>query len=245
LSTGQAWEFPDAAAAARFLRGEREGVEPAWRYGDAGAVATAEAGASLGGITLTGIESSGRLAGGVRVGRGRVTHYLRARVDLLAARVWVPGPDARWRGPSTGDAVIEVTRENGGLREIAFRRVEGGDGRVVETVARLDLRDPANRAAAEPLLRVRLPWPPSFAHDLDVVVRRAVRTGVVERAVYDVRDRSRDLKLSAKLGLALGIHAERVDIARELVAASAWTNGSDARDRADCGVTGAPLERTS
>ncbi len=245
FGSGRAWEFPDAEAAADFLGGEREGVEPAWRYGEAGAELGAEAGASVGGATLTGVESTARLAAGVRVGRGRVTYYVHGRLDLLDAVAWLPGESGRWSGPSTGDAVIEVTREHGELREIAFRRVEDRDGRVVETVARLDLRDPGNRAAAEPLLRVRLPWPPSVAHDLGVVVRRSVRIGVVERAVYDVRDRSRDLELSAKFGLALGIDAERVDIARRLVAASAWTNGSAARDRADCGVTGAPLERTS
>ena len=66
---------------------------------------------------------------------------------------------------------------------------------------------------------------------------RAVRTGIVERAVYDVRDGSDEIELSAKLGLALGVDANEVDVDRRLVAASAWTQGSRERERADCGVT--------
>jgi hypothetical protein len=74
---------------------------------------------------------------------------------------------------------------------------------------------------------------------------RSVRSGIVERAVYDVRDRSNGLELSAKLGLALGVDTEEVDVDRRLVAATAWTNGSPARVRADCGVTGEPRGGTS
>ena len=105
---------------------------------------------------------------------------------------------------------------------------------MVETVARLDLRDPANRTAAEPLLSRRLPWPPAVARDLQALVRRAAATGVVERAVYDVRDGSEELKLAAKLGLVLGVEGEEVELDRRLVAASAWTQGSRERERMDC-----------
>ena len=110
---------------------------------------------------------------------------------------------------------------------------------MVETVARLDLRDAGNRAAADRLLSLRLPWPPAVAGDLRTLVKRAVRTGLVERAVYDVRDDSDEIELSAKLGLALGVDASEVDVDRRLVAASAWTQGSRERERADCGVTAA------
>jgi hypothetical protein len=118
-------------------------------------------------------------------------------------------------------------------------------GQVVETVARLDLREPANRAAAEPLLSRRLPWPPAVTRELRTLVRRAVTTGIVERAVYDVRDGSAEVKLAAKLGLVLGVDGKEVEIDRRLVAASAWTHGSRERERADCGVTGTGVERTS
>ena len=240
---GRAWEFGDLAAALRFLGG-RHDEEPAWRFGEAGAVVAGEAEAGVGGVRLTGVESTARASAGMRVGRGRTTYYVHARADLLVGDVLAPA--ARFEGPSTGDAVVELTRDAGGLRELAFRSVERGRGeQVVESVARLDLLDPANRAAAEPLLSMRLPWPPAAARELDVLVRRAVRTGVVERAVYDVRDDSASLELSAKLGLALGVDGEEVDVERRLVAASAWTGGGRERDRADCGVTAAPPERTS
>jgi Flp pilus assembly pilin Flp len=248
LGTGRAWEFGDAAAAVRFLRAEdRDGVEPAWRFGDAGAVLRAGAGAGAAGIELTALESTAEAASGVRVGRGLTTYYVRARFDVLDARATVPGASVRFDGPPGQGAVVELTRDAAGLRELAFRTVGAGarGGQVVETVARLDLRDAANRAAAEPLLARRLPWPPAVARELRALVRRAAATGIVERAVYDVRDDSQELKLAAKLGVVLGVDGEEVSIDRRLVAASAWTGGSRERERADCGVTAEPPEGTS
>ena len=237
LVSGRAWEFPDPDSARRFLDDQdREDRRPAtWRFGDVGAVVGGEAEAGLGPVTLTEFEETARAAAGARVGRGMTTYYVRTRADSFAGGISLPGVDARVRGPSTGDSVVEVTRDRGGPREIAFRRVQRGrDGQVVETVARLDLRDPGNRAAAEPLLA----WPPDVARELGVLVARAVRTGLVERAVYDVEDDSEGLELSAGLGVSLGVDASETDLERRLVAAQAWTNGSDARERADCGVTG-------
>lgn len=247
LGFGRAWEFPDTEAAARFLRAEdREDRKPTWRFGDAGAVLGAEASVEGGPFTLAGVESSARAAAGVRVGRGLTTYYVRARLNAIDVLHLGPEGEERIHGPSTGDAIVELTRDAAGPREVAFRTVEGAaHDRVVETVARLDLRDPANRAVAAPLLARRLPWPPAVDRELRTLVARAVRSGIVERAVYDVRNGSQELELSAKLGLALGVRGSEVDIDRRLVAATAWTQGSRARERADCGVTGEPPERTS
>jgi hypothetical protein len=248
LGFGRAWEFADAESAVRFLKAEdRDDVEPTWRFGDAGGVLAGEVSTGVGGIKLMAVESTARAAAGVRVGRGLTTYYVRARLDALSSKVWAPGADPRFEGPSTGDAIVELTRDAGGPREIAFRTVERGarDGQLVETVGRLDLRDPGNRAAAEPLLSRRLPWPPAVARELRLLVARTVRSGTVERAVYDVRDGSDDFAINAKFGLALGVDAEEVDVDRRLVAASAWTQGSRERERADCGVTAAGAERTS
>ena len=65
-------------------------------------------------------------------------------------------------GPA-GPVVAEYTRDRGGPRELAFRVTARGarEHEVVETVARLDLRVPENRAVAERLLRHRAPWPPA------------------------------------------------------------------------------------
>lgn len=240
LTSGKAWEFPDSESARRFLDDQdREDLPATWRFGDVGAVVGGEAEAGLGPLTLTEFEATARAAAGARVGRGRTTYYVRTRADAFAGGVSMPGVDATIEGPSTGDSIVEVTRDRGGPREIAFRRVQRGtrDGQVLETVARLDLRDPANRAAAEPLLALRLPWSPAVARELRVLVARAVRSGIVERAVYDVEDDSEGVELSAGLGVSIGVDASETELDRRLVAAQAWTDGSRARERADCRVT--------
>jgi hypothetical protein len=238
LGFGSAWEFPDSESAARFLRAEdREDREPTWRFGDAGTVLAGEASGGIGPVKVLGVESSSQAAAGVRTGRGLTTYYVHTRLDPFDASLLAPS--VRLDGPPS-EGIVELTRDAAGPREIAFRAVTRGTrGRVVETVARLDLSDPGNRAAADRLLRLRLPWPPAVAGDLRTLVRRAVRTGLVERAVYDVRDGSDEIELNAKLGLALGVDAGEVDVDRRLVAASAWTEGSRERERADCGVTAA------
>jgi hypothetical protein len=239
LGSGRAWEFPDAAAAVRFLRSEdRDDVEPTWRFGDAGAVLTGTAEAGAGGIAMAALAASAGAAAGVRAGRGLTTYYVRARFDVLDGHASLPGLGAGFEGPAAREGIVEVTRDRAGPRELAFRAggPGGRSGRVVETVARLDLREPGNRAAAAALLERPLPWPPAVAGDLRALLRRAVSTGIVERAVYDVRDDTDALKLEAKFGLALGVDGRELEIDRRLVAASAWTHGSRERERTDCGV---------
>jgi hypothetical protein len=237
IATGEAWELPDAAAAARLLAADDgDRPPPTWRFGDLGAELRGKVGATVGGAMLTGVESTATAALGARIGRGRTTLYVRARLDGPAASVWLPGGGARLPAPGTGDVLVELTREGGELREMAFRTA-GRGGRpdeMVETVGRLDLRVPANRAVAERLLRWRLPWPPSVVGDLRAVALRTVQAGVVERAVYAVRDDSSDFEVAARLGFELGIQADRVHVQRRLVAASAWTEGSNERERVDC-----------
>jgi hypothetical protein len=130
--------------------------------------------------------------------------------------------------------LVALTRDRGGLREISFRRVQVDGTRIVETVGRLDLRDPANRAAAAPLLARRLPWPPAVVQELRAVVRRTAQAGTVERAVYAVEDRSHELAAAVRIGAELGLEAATVAVERRLVAASAWTGGSPERRREDC-----------
>ncbi len=234
--SGAAWEFPDAAAAARFLAG-KAAAKPTWRFGEAGDVLTAEAGAKVGGATLTGVAATMQAAGGVRVGKGRTTLYIRSRLDT-GATVWLPRHASQLAGPSTGDVMVELTLEHGSFREIAFRTSARGSapGQAVETVARLDLRDPANRAAAEHLLAHGLPWPTNIAADLHRLMLYTVQRGTVERSVYDVRDESGTFSLAARLGMELGIDVDKVEVQRRLVAASAWTPGSQERVREDCVV---------
>ena len=213
---------------------------PAWRFGDAGAVAEAGAGLGvhLGGANgveadVAGVEGSSEAAMGVRAGRGETTLYLRTATS---------GPElsdqfghSAGRG-SVGPVVAEYTRDRSGPRELAFRTAMPGPrtGEVVEIVARLDLREPANRAVAARLLHVRAPWPPSIRDDLRAVIRHTVAVGTVERSVYSVSDDSQDFSAAGRLGYELGVELERTKIDRRLVEASAWTQGSRERRREDC-----------
>jgi hypothetical protein len=247
VGAGEAWELPSAAAAARLLAavraGEPPGVPPTWRFGDLGEEAAVGIGIDAAGTPLTGVEASWRDAAGARVGRGETTLYLHAGAEVTApldllADLGLParGSSAAPAGGRTGPLLLSLTRGPDGLRELAFRRVERGRraGEVVETVGRLDLRDPANRAAADRLLRARLPWTPAVAGDLRAVLGRTVRVGTVERSVYAVQDESRDFAAAARLGVELGIDASVLDSQRHLVAASVWSHGSPERRRVDC-----------
>ena len=132
--------------------------------------------------------------------------------------------------------VAEYTRDRSGPRELAFRVTERGvrANEVVETVARMDLREHANREVAMRLLRRRAPWPPAVAEDLRAAVRRAVQAGTVERSVYAVEDGSRSFELAARAGAELGLEAGYSKVDRRLVEASARTGGSQERAREDC-----------
>jgi hypothetical protein len=235
FSSGEAWEFPDMAAAKRFLDGGADPPAPVWRFGEAADVLGAQAGARLGFVTFGGAQASAQGVTGARVGRGTTTLYMRTRLDA-GIRIWSPGRGTTTSGPTTGDIVVELTFSGGSPRAIAFRRLGAGagGGRVVDTVARLDLRDPGNRRAADALLARPLPWPPAAAADLRGVLQLAVQRGTVERAVYDVRDESGGLEIAAKLGAELGVDASRVRVRRTLVSASAWTGGAQERVREDC-----------
>ena len=231
FGSGEAWEFADTASAARFLAGASH-PPPVWRFGEAADVLGAHAGVRVGYITVGGVEATAEDVAGARVGRGRTTLYVRTRLDA-ALKTWTPGHGVQSSGPTTGDAIVELTVEGGHPTEIAFRRLgaSGAADRVVDTVARLDLRDPANRAAAAAVLERPLPWPPAGARAL---LALAVQRGTVERSVYDVRDDSGSLEVAARLGAELGVDVEDVRVQRRLVSAGAWTAGSHERLREDC-----------
>jgi hypothetical protein len=236
FDSGKAWELPSLAAARRLLEADDDDrPPPTWRWGAFGGELSGKAGVTAGGAMLTGVEASAGLAEGVKVGKDRTTLYMRARLEAPAFTAWLPGGNVK-HGGAAREVVMELTRERGELREIAFRTIEPGrSGEVVETVGRLDLREPANRAAVAPLLDQRLPWPSSVQAGLRAAVRRTVQAGVVERAVYAVEDdESRKFELSAKLGLEVGLKAEQVAVQRQLVEATAWTGGAGPRERVDC-----------
>jgi len=245
VATGRAWELPDAAAARRFMAAVADGSAgderrwpPTWRFGDAGEEASGGLGLAAGQEVATadvaGVEASLDAALGVRTGRGTRTLYFRGEVGDLELAAGGRGLVRLARG--AGPVLVEYTRGADGPLELGFRVAEPGAarGEVVETVARLDLRVPANRAVAARLLRVRAPWPPSVRADLRAVVRQAVLAGVVERSVYAVREDSASLGGAARMGAELGLELERSAVERRLVSAEAWTAGQGPRERVDC-----------
>lgn len=243
LAHGSAWELASTSDAARLIAAVRRGddppMRPTWRFGDVGEEVAADIGAALPGGHLTVIEASGGTAGGVRVGRGETTTYVRVHAEASSPLVALPSsPGGTSSGPDGRGAplLLGLTRDAHGLRELSFRRATPGarPGEVVETVGRLDLRDPGNRAAAEPLLSTRFPWPPHVVAALRNILARTASHGTVERAVYAVDDRSHDVSGALKLGVELGVDYSELDVQRRLVDASAWTAGSPERRRADC-----------
>jgi hypothetical protein len=247
VASGSAWELPDAATVRRFLAtmagGPPDGDRwpPTWRFGDVGDELEAEAGLTAGEagdraagwLDVAGIEASADAAIGRRTGRGTTTLYFRAELDGVQLS---GGPHDRVLVDGPGPVLVEYTRDRAGPRELAFRVAEPGGraGEVVETAARLDLRDPANRAVAARLLRLRAPRPPAVREDLRAVVRQAVRSGVVERSTYAVEDASTSTEAALRLGLELGLDLDRTRVDRRLVGATAWTGGAGPRERADC-----------
>ena len=167
--------------------------------------------------SVAGVEASAEAALGTRVGRGRTTIYIRSGGGRARGSPTRSG--TRSASGSAGPVVAEYTRDRGGPRELAFRVTAPGaeDGEVVETVARLDLRVPANRAVAERVLRIRAPWPPAMREDLRAVIRHTAAVGTVERSVYAVDDDSIDLALAGRLGAELGIEGGRTKVDRRLV----------------------------
>ena len=176
----------------------------------------------------------------MRIGRGKRTTYFHVHADLSSPVLSLSGPasttSAAPDGGNGGSLLLGITRDARGLREISFERAQPGarPGEVVDTVGRLDLRDPANRAAVAPLLASALPWPPHLVAALRAIVARTARVGTIERAVYAVTDRSHELSLAMRAGAELGLDAGDIDVDRRLVAASAWTHGSQERRRLDC-----------
>src|SRR4051812_938075 len=253
VAAGRGWTFPDATSARRFLAGlPRSALHgPRWPPArgsvEGGVDAYARAGASLGrnagapaadggdadsgdaggarAEVLAGAVSAGATVGARRTRDGLTTLYLRANADAAVAVALFPDV-----GTGPVQFVAEYTSGPDGPRELAFRRAvpaRRGNG-VTETIARLDLRDPANWAVARPVvagLRIA---------DVDAVLQRIRVAGTTERYVSAVRDNTRGASASLKLGLKFGVSGTRIEIHRQLVDASARTAGSGERERFDC-----------
>ncbi|MDA0169136.1 hypothetical protein OJ998_08575 [Solirubrobacter taibaiensis] len=239
IQGARAWVFPNRSAADTFLQhavvnGFRwERFPPAWHSVESSEEVSAALGVAFGGkerTDLVGVGASGQGAMGARIAPGRII--------TVYGRVATDGPELTLplmpsKGLGKQEWLAEVTLSPDGPREIAFRRAAAGDmdSTLTETVYRLDLRDPANRAVAAPLLAAKLPWGNREA--IAAVAERIKSHGTIERTVSSVEDDTRGVSGSVKGGWKFGGAVKRIKVHRELVSASARAGGLE-RARYDC-----------
>jgi hypothetical protein len=231
--SGKAWRFSDAASAVAFLEGaKRDGAVAASRAPDirwdglAGS-GEAEVEAAIAGLALIGLDAAAEAVLGLRREGAVRTLTVDLGAEAPALALDLPGFPA---APGViGALVADVTWVDGAATELTLRSARGRDARLEELVARLDLRDPVNRALAERLLA-----PGRTREDLEAIALRAARAGVVERNGYETSARRRGISLAGRLGVSLGLSHERVSSERRLVDAVAWVHGGPPVRRFDC-----------
>jgi len=233
------WTFPDRATADRFLehavRNDFDDRHWPWTW-ESGEVATE---VSAGGGASLGMESAkehldvitASVAAQVAIGErhtrdGTSTTY--SRVGLDAPELAVPLMFAPI-GAGHSDWIVEYTHDrNGRPLELAFRTAtpRNHGNQVVETVARLDLRDPVNLESARPFLTSQEPWSSvAGGASKQAVMDRIATDGVVERSVTDVHDDSKGASLSLSGGWKFGLGGKRVKVRKTLVSATVQRGG--------------------
>jgi hypothetical protein len=229
---GRAWRFPDARSAAAFLDRAMGGAPPpdtpdaVWHA--VGSRADAGAGAMIADLAEAGVDVGGGSAIGVRSEGARRTLTVALDLDDPGFAAELPGFSA-WSGRRRS-WVADISWEGGAARELALRAATGDDERLEEFVARLDLREPGNRAVAARVLRPRA----STLADLRALSARIKTHGVIEHTAYALTERSRGFSVGAKLGVALGLEHHSVSSERRLVDAVAWIRGGPLQRRFDC-----------
>jgi hypothetical protein len=231
---GRAWRFPDARSATAFLDGAmRDGSMLASRASDVRwhairGHADGRAEVAVADLARAGLTTSAGSAIGLRSEGALKTLTLDLGVDDPRFAVDLPGFPAA--GGKRRSWIADVTFEGSAVREIALRAALGSAERLEEYTARLDLRDPGNRAVAVRLLH---PGRSTLA-DLRALAARIRTHGVVEYHDYAVSERRRGFSLASKLGLALGLTHHRIASERRLVDAVAWIRGGPPLRRFDC-----------
>lgn len=239
------WIFPDQVTAARFLEhATRNALDfkrwpSTWRSGELGVEGVGAVKGKVeygrGGGRLVGGSGSVQMAVGVKHSSdGSLTTY--SRMTLERGEVSVPFLTPLLAA-GRNDWIVELTREEGGgFRELVLRdtTIALGGQRVTETIARLDLRDPGNLAAARPFLDAPIPWTLPGGSTKQAVLDRIASHGAVERLTSTVEDRSRGVSASIRLGAKLSLSAKKVKILRRLVEATAVVGGGLVGRRLDC-----------
>lgn len=231
---GRAWRFPDARSATAFLDGAMrdgsmlEARAPDVRWQAIRGHADGRAEVAVANLARAGLTVSAGSALGLRSEGARRTLTLDLGVDDPHFAADLPGfPAAAGKHRSW---IADVTFDGSSAREIALRAAAGDGDRLEEYTARLDLRDPGNRAVAERLLHPSL----STLADLRALSARIRSHGVVEYDDYEVNERRSGFSVASKLGLALGLTHHRIASERRLVDAVAWIRGGPPQRRFDC-----------
>jgi hypothetical protein len=255
--SARSWSFRDLTGARRFLQevlgpdpGAIDRHPPDERWQAFGEFAEASVGVAAGrtvgrraggaapgreGLAIAG-SAGARIGGegalGRRTGGGRTTWFFEAALDEPRAFATLPAWSSS--GPSR-TALVELTTDRAGARELLVRTISARPDRREEVTARLDLRDPEITAALGAALPAPLgdaaPWPPAVIRR---VAELAATRGTVERQVHTVDDRSRTFSVSARFVAALGLEHTRVDVRSRLADATVWIAGSGPRRRVDC-----------
>jgi len=238
------WVLPDAATAKRFLEHSLEhsfddgAWPPAWRSAELGGETSGSLGVSAGD---TGGNGDGKVVGatvgaGSTIGwrwaaDGSTTRYSRFNVDGTEVAVaflpslWAAGK-AEW--------VSEYTRgPHGEPRELVLRTALSRSHRITESIAHLDLTDPANLAIARPFLDTPMPRSFPFGAARQALLDRIATHGVVERLVSDVHDDSLGASIDFKAGLEFGLGGKKLAVHRTLTEASVRRGALTGR-RLDC-----------
>ncbi|WP_028063204.1 hypothetical protein [Solirubrobacter soli] len=250
IMAARGWLFPDTATAKRFLEHaaknsfEDDRWPPAWK--------SVEAGGEAGGSVVVdvgdkGADSTGQ-AGGVSVGGGAAigwrwfadgssTRYSRLNAEGSEVNVaLLPSP----REAGKAEWLTEYTRGPGGEpRELVLRTaISRSDNRLTETVAHLDLSDPANYAAARPFLGDPISRTFPIGAARRALLDRVATSGTIERLTSDVNDTSRGLSVDVKAGIEFGLGGKKLSVHRTLVSATVQ-RGAIAGKRLDCVPSGA------
>ena len=227
------WTFPDQATAERFLEHSvRNGFDDerwpwAWQSSEKAEELAGLVGVSAGGIgyrdrlDAIGVAVSLQSAIGARETRDGL-HTVYTRIALDGPEISVPFRSSPY-GRGRDEWVAEYTSgPDGAPREIAFRqaRPSSAGNTVTETVARLDLRDPANLAIARPLFESKQRWTAVGGAGKQAVMDRIATHGVVERTVTDVDDDSTGAAFAVSGGWKFGLGGKKVTVHKRLVRAN-------------------------
>jgi hypothetical protein len=186
---------------------------------------------------------------GRRVARdGATTWYLRLAGDA-GTRIGLPGLgladdasgdvvvsytlDARGRPTTFGVQLAAQTTGAGGPATAGDQiHVTRGAGALIELQGTLDLRDPANRAAAAALLDPRALA--AFPDHVVALGRRIADAGQIDRRLYAVSDAASGIGATAALGIELGGGFERTTSGVRLLSAETRLPGLPFLPRDDC-----------